>query len=301
MFKINRYRMRFFLKYTLAAVLFLTVFASCEKDYESIEQVDDRNVKEYIEQNNLTGMVQFENSGIYTKILKSGDLTRADLKYSDQVPLVFTVRSLDGKFAEADTFKVNNRYTSYLGYFIPEGVRIGVKEVLKKTGGSIRIIIPSRLAFGRNGNGDIPGNASLDFIVSTIDTNKLKQYDDVSINKYLQASSLSGFTKSASGLYYKISDPGTGSPITIDSTVSAEYTGKLFNGVLFDKADVGKAVSFPLEGVIKGWQEAIPLLKQGGSIRLIIPSQLAYGIPGNNDIPPFSCLDFDIKITDVSK
>jgi FKBP-type peptidyl-prolyl cis-trans isomerase FkpA len=293
--------MRFFLKYTLTGILLLTVFAGCKKDYESIEQVDDRNVKAYIQQNNLTGMVQYENSGIYTQVLNSGVLAGSDLKYSDRVPLVFTVRSLDGKFAEVDTFNVNNRYIGLLGYFVPDGVRIGVKEVLKKAGGSIRIIIPSRLAFGRNGNGNIPGNASLDFIVSAIDTNKLKQYDDVSINKYLQANSLSGFTKSATGLYYKISNPGTGSPITIDSTVSAEYTGKFFNGVVFDKADVGKAVSFPLMGVIKGWQQAIPLLKQGGSIRLVIPSALAYGTVGSTGIPPFSCLDFDIKITDVSK
>ena len=293
--------MRFFLKYTLALVLLLTVFASCKKDYESIEQVDDKNVNAYIQQNNLTGMKQYENSGIYTQIINSGPISGPDLKYSDQIPLVFTVRSLDGKFVEADTFKVNNRYTGFLGYFVPEGVRIGVKEVLKKAGGSIRIIIPSRLAFGRNGNGNIPGNASLDFVVSALDTNKLNQYNDISINKYLQTNSLSGFTKSAGGLYYKISDPGTGSPITIDSTVSAEYTGKLFNGVLFDKADAGKAVSFPLANVIKGWQEAIPLLKQGGSIRLVIPAALAYGTIGRDGIPPFSCLDFDIKITDVSK
>jgi FKBP-type peptidyl-prolyl cis-trans isomerase FkpA len=51
--------------------------------------------------------------------------------------------------------------------------------------------------------------------------------------------------------------------------------------------------------LIEGWKEGLPYIKKGGSIRLIIPSQLAYGVQGSGTIPPFSCLDFDIKVKDV--
>ena len=61
---------------------------------------------------------------------------------------------------------------------------------------------------------------------------KLVQYEDFTIKKYLESNSLTGFTKTTTGLYYKIGQPGTGSPITTDSTIVANYTGKLLNGAI---------------------------------------------------------------------
>lgn len=297
--------MKSFSKYTLLAILGLTAFAACKKEYEGIEQIDDRNVTAYIQQNNLSQMQQYQNTGMFYQVLTPG--SGAEMKYSDKVPLVFTVRSLDGQYSSQDTFMASNRYIDFLGYFQPEGMHTILKEGLKNSGGTIRIIIPSRLAYGRNGSGSIPGNASLDVVVHALEASKMPQYDDLSINKYMQANNLSGFTKTNTGLYYKISDPGTGSPITVDSTVSAEYTGKLFNGKIFDQAVAGKANTFKLSEVIPAWQQAIPLLKKGGSMRILVPSALAYGDIGSANgygqsiIPPFSCLDFDVKVTEVKR
>ena len=299
--------MKHFLKYAFPGLLLLTVIAACEKEYEAIEVIDDRNITAYIQQNKLN-VQEYQDTGIYYEVVSSG--TGTEVEYSEQLPLIFTRRSLDGQYVSSDTFSVENRSYSYLGYMNPEAVRIGIKEVLKKRSGTLRMIIPSHLAFGRNGVGNIPGNASLDLTVKVLDKSKLADYEDFTIKKYMDGNGLTGFTKTSTGLYYKIAEVGTGSSITIDSTVSAEYTGKFLNGVVFDKAVAGSAASFALNGInkdginapIKGWQQAIPLIKQGGSIRIIIPSALAYGLEGNSGIvPAFSCLDFDVKITDVTQ
>jgi FKBP-type peptidyl-prolyl cis-trans isomerase len=174
--------------------------------------------------------------------------------------------------------------------------------VLKKSNGTLRMIIPSRLAFGRNGSGSIPGNASLDITVRALDISKLIAYEDFTIVKYLESKALTGFTKTTTGLYYKIGQPGTGSPITADSTIVANYTGKLLNGVIFDRAVAGSEATFKLNSLVKGWREGIPLIKQGGSIRLIIPSTLGYGLDGSSpSVPAFSALDFEITVTDVKQ
>ncbi|WP_395803331.1 FKBP-type peptidyl-prolyl cis-trans isomerase [Daejeonella sp.] len=291
--------MRRFLKYTFPVFLSLVIFASCKKEYETIDVIDDRNIQEYIQKNKLN-VLQYQQTGIYYEVLTPG--TGPVLDYSDMIPAIITTRSIDGKYTSIDTFSVSNRYYNFLGYFNPEAVRLGIKEVLKKSNGTIRMIIPSRLAFGRNGSGNIPGNASIDMTIRVLDISKIAAYEDFSIKTYLQTNSLTGFTKTSSGLYYKIAQPGTGSPITVDSTIVANYTGKLLNGVVFDRAAPGSEATFPLKNLVQGWQEAIPLIKQGGSIRLLVPSSLAYGMQGSSpSIPAFSALDFEINVTDVKQ
>lgn len=289
--------MNHFLKYTLTPIFFLAALVSCVKEYETIDVIDDRNVKEYIKQNNLS-VQEYNGSGVYYQVVSPG--VGPEVQYSELTPALITMRSIDGKYVAADTFSTVTRYYNYLGYFNPEPVRVGVKEVLKRSNGTIRMVIPSRLAFGRNGTAQIPGNASLDIVVKVLDKNKIPQYDDYTIIKYLEKNAMTGFIKTTNGIYYKIGQEGTGSPISIDSTVVANYTGKLFNGTVFDRAAPGSEATFGLGSVIKGWQEAIPLIKQGGNIRMIIPSTLAYGMEGRSpSIPPFSCLDFEVAITDV--
>ena len=105
-------------------------------------------------------------------------------------------------------------------------------------------------------------------------------------------------TRHSSGLYYEVTNPGTGTIPTINSTVSVRYVGKLLNGTVFD-SQTTSTVTFPLSGVIAGWQIGIPLIAKGGSIKLIIPSALAYGCNGVGTIPPDSILYFEVDLVDV--
>ena len=276
--------------YPILALIILAVSA-CEKEYPGIEVEDNENISAYLKENNLV-FDEFKDTGIFYKIIKPG--TGDSLKDNQQVPLIYTIRSLDGKVSAVDTF--TNRYANYLGYLAPDGFYLGVKQILGKGNGEIRLIIPSKLAYGRNGNSSIPGNTSVDVSVKVLNAASLPEYDDSSIRLYMKSNNLTGFTKTASGLYYKIGDPGTGAAITPTSNLIAKYSAKLLNGTSVDSSE---SYNFYLDDLIDGWQEGLPLIKAGGSIRLLIPSALAYGINGSGPIPVFSCLDFEITVKSV--
>ena len=91
---------------------------------------------------------------------------------------------------------------------------------------------------------------------------------------------------------------GTGDTATAGQKVTVHYTGWLTNGKKFDSSvDRGQPISFPLNGVIQGWQEGIPGMKPGGVRRLKIPANLGYGAKGaGNVIPPNATLVFEIEL-----
>ncbi|MDP7292229.1 MAG: FKBP-type peptidyl-prolyl cis-trans isomerase [Verrucomicrobiota bacterium] len=106
-----------------------------------------------------------------------------------------------------------------------------------------------------------------------------------------------GVMSTDSGLQYKVIKEGDGpSPGATDS-VTVNYKGTLINGTEFDS---GKGISFPLNGVIKGWTEGLQLMKTGGSTRFFIPSGLAYGTTGSGSkIGPNSTLIFDVDLLSI--
>ena len=118
--------------------------------------------------------------------------------------------------------------------------------------------------------------------------------DDAKMQTYISANGITA-TKHASGMYYQIIEPGSGATPTISPTVKATYTGKFTNNTSFD----GGTASFPLSGVIEGWQIGIPLINQGGKIKLIIPPYLAYGCDDYRGIPGNSVLVFDVELLEV--
>ncbi len=105
-----------------------------------------------------------------------------------------------------------------------------------------------------------------------------------------------------SGLQYKVLTEGSGaSPKTTD-TVTVKYAGTLIDGTKFDSSDTqpGGTVSFPVNGVIPGWTEALQKMKPGSKWQLFIPSDLAYGDAGRPPvIPPASTLLFDVELVKV--
>lgn len=127
---------------------------------------------------------------------------------------------------------------------------------------------------------------------------KQAEKDDKLITDFIAKNNIPAI-KHSSGLYYEIKTQGSGAKPTTSSTVSVNYTGKLLNGNVFDQSNA--PVSFGLNRLIVGWQIGIPLISKGGSIRLIVPSALAYGpaSPGLG-IPKNSVLDFEITLVDVN-
>lgn len=96
-----------------------------------------------------------------------------------------------------------------------------------------------------------------------------------------------------SGLYYYVHRQGSEQRPNLSSTVTVSYTGKLLNGNTFDSGDF---VSFQLAGLIKGWQQGLPLIGSGGRISLYVPSPLGYGNQSMPGIPANSVLVFDLTL-----
>ncbi len=131
----------------------------------------------------------------------------------------------------------------------------------------------------------------------TFNAAKQAEADEQIITDFISQNKISA-EKHSSGLYYQIIEPGSGSiTYTNNTAITANYTGRLINGTVFDKST--NAISFKLGGVIPGWQIGVPLIQKGGKIRLFIPSVHGYGQYGAGPIPENAVLDFDIELIDV--
>lgn len=108
-----------------------------------------------------------------------------------------------------------------------------------------------------------------------------------------------GVKKTESGILYRIEKMGEGKAISAEDVVKVEYTGKLANGEVFDSSDKHGAVEFPLSQVIPGWTEALQLIKEGGEMEMVIPSELAYGDSSIGAIPANATLYFSVKVLEV--
>jgi FKBP-type peptidyl-prolyl cis-trans isomerase FklB len=103
-----------------------------------------------------------------------------------------------------------------------------------------------------------------------------------------------------SGLQYKIITVGKGKPPAETDTVTVNYRGSFINGTEFDSSyKRGQPATFPVKGVIKGWTEALLLMKEGAKWQLVIPPDLAYGASGQPGIPPNSVLLFEVELIKI--
>jgi FKBP-type peptidyl-prolyl cis-trans isomerase FkpA len=343
------------MKQTVILTFFLIAalsLASCRKDKTqlTIKQYDNQQILNYIAANGLTGMKRDttggDTTGMYYQILNPGTQSIngtpvTPLDYPSQVTFVYTERTLDGTYISTDT--INNHYFDYAGHIsvdhMPLGLQTAIHNLLKYPDASMRVLIPSHLAYGINGTGSgssqvansrIPGNASLDFYVHAI--NNFQVYDDQVIKNYMTANGLTGYTavtmqvpipvgsqlnpllywagknsnpatKYSATYYYKIlTSATTNDPITDNSTITATYTGQIFNGVIFDQQYNGTTVyTGGVANFIAAVRDALENHAVAGTkISLLIPSPLAYGLGSQTLIPPFSCLRFTWQILTVT-
>ena len=105
-----------------------------------------------------------------------------------------------------------------------------------------------------------------------------------------------------SGLQYKVITEGKGKSPNATDTVTVQYTGRLVDGTEFDSSyKRGQAATFAVNGVVKGWTEALQLMKEGSKWQLFLPSNLAYGEAGTTGGPigPNAVLIFDVELVSV--
>jgi FKBP-type peptidyl-prolyl cis-trans isomerase FkpA len=278
----------------------IIAFSSCEKETRDLKEVEDDRINEYLQKNNLS--FQKDTSGYYYQIITPG--AEDKVAYSDAIFYLQDIKVLGGKqISNSSTLRTSSDTYSftpnYLGYVTPSAFRESMKKLGK--GGKIRIIVPSYLAFGKNGYGSlIAGNTILDATLEVIDGADQDEVEDNLLLRY--ANTLSDtYVRDTSGVYYSIINAGTGTEeVKISSTIKAVYKGTLFNGVVFDESTASKPLEMSLSSLVPGWQYAVPKIKKGGKIKVLIPSYLAYGSSARNLIPAYSPLYFEIELLDVT-
>ena len=109
-----------------------------------------------------------------------------------------------------------------------------------------------------------------------------------------------GVKSTPSGLLYKVIKEGDGAMPTDTSEVEVHYEGKLVDGTVFDSSyKRGETATFAVNQVIKGWSEAVKLMKVGAEYEVCLPYEIAYGERGTRGIPPYSTLIFKIELKSI--
>jgi FKBP-type peptidyl-prolyl cis-trans isomerase FkpA len=278
-------------KHTFVVLGILVLFNSCKKEYESIQSIDDAKIKAYIQQNNIPAVK--DPSGYYYQILDPG--TGGTLLNKDSVFYNSIVKSLNGTVYYTPAAFITEG--EYLGYVTPTVYRNAMYAI--KRGGKVRVIVPSYLAFGKNGSGVIPPNEVIITDITVYSETTQWATDDRIIREFLTAKGLTA-TKDPSRAYYNISQVGTGTVVEPQATLTVKYTGKLLDGTIFDQSGETDLVQ-PLTALVAGWRKVLVGKAKGTKLRMYVPSDLGYGkrtdVPG---IPKNSVLDFEIEIVDVA-
>lgn len=305
-------------RYTYTLLFFgLLAMAACRRDQYSptITQYDEDQIKAYLSANGLTGFTR-DTSGIYYQLINPGRDTA--LQYTSNVSMVFTVRSVDGKYTSLDT--IANHYDGYVGHISTTtsplgldvvGLQRAIHDIVKRNGAIARIIVPSKLAYGVSGAGSgsisnttgrIAGNQSLDYYVHLIgDTVAQQAYDDMVIKNYINTNNLTGMQKDSAGYWYLVREAGPGTvPITYQSSVIVTYTTTLLNGYIASQYNSANGTGFDIPDLIPGVQMGLKKYGRAGALlTFLFPSRLAYG-KLTTSIPPNSVVKYEVRVISVS-
>lgn len=284
---------------------------------EDMKNREEVNLKKYLEENKIT--VQPRASGIYFIETIQGSGLKVDT--GCMVKLNLRVSLIDGKLLFNSADRPEPIKFRYGKRFDTRGVDEGIG--LMKSGGKATIVVPSKMAFGEQGKGAVvPPYSALVYEVEIVNVQSKADYDKEQaelklkeaqqkeaaqkeeaqqLQKYLMDNKIT-VKPTPSGLFYIEKVKGTGPQPVRGDRVSVHYTGTLLNGKKFDSSfDRNVPFGFNLgKGqVIKGWDEGIAMMRQGGKAILIVPSNIAYGERSMGEIPPFATLVFEVELLEV--
>lgn len=289
-----------------------------KKEMEEAKATEATTLQNYLKSKNI--MAAPLPSGLYYIETKKGNNQKP--KTGDYSKIHFIVSTING-----DTLYSSYRQGEPMMWESgKEFDNKGVTEALSlmSKGSKASIIVPSSLAFGEQGRGQmVAPYTTLLYDLELVDIMTKAQFEKEKADKEKKAaqeketakkeesSKLLNYIKSnnitakprPSGLYYIETKKGTGDQAAPGKTVKVHYTGTLINGTKFDSSrDRNEPFEFVLgQGqVIPGWDEGIGLMKEGGTAKLVIPSNLAYGENGRMPtIPPSASLVFDVELIEV--
>jgi len=280
------------------------------------ESVNELNT--YIAENNIT-TPPLESGLIFIEEKRgSGPHPKVD----EMVTIGLIVKLVDGTLIFSTDDRGEPFEYQYGQKFDTDGLEEGVGMLRK--GGKATLIVPQHIAYGAEAKGQmIQPYSTIIYEVELISTRSKEAYDKereemqakrqaetegrkmnekALRDKYLADNGIT-VAPTASGLYFIETEKGTGAKAVAGSSVQVHYTGKLLDGTVFDSSvERGQPFEFRLGAgnVIKGWDEAIAMMNEGGKATLVIPSEIGYGERDSGTIPPFSTLVFDVELISVT-
>ena len=272
--------------------------AEVQKAYTETEF--DLEIGKYLETNDWE--TQRTETGLYLAIEHEGSEEKPTV--NDYLTVKYTALLLNGVVFD-DTKGNTIQFPFPVSDLIP-GWQEGLSYLGK--GGTGKFIIPPHLAFGDQVSGPIPANSVIIIDIELIDflptppaevpPVALADYT-VAIEKYMADNNIEDAIKTKEGMYIKIEEEGSSEKPTVSNKVTIQYKGYLLDHTIFDQTE-GDTRTFPLSGLIAGWQIGIPHIGKGGKCKLIIPPHIGYGANPMGDIPANSILIFDIELEDFN-
>ncbi|MEX2456383.1 MAG: FKBP-type peptidyl-prolyl cis-trans isomerase, partial [Balneolaceae bacterium] len=252
------------------------------------EPVDETD---FLEQNALEEDVEVTESGLQYRIIEEGNGERPN---SESVIFTdFLSRTVSG-----ETFEDSNGIIySPINQIALPGLAEGLE--LMDEGSTYELFLPPELAYGNSppaGSVLRPGSVvifeiELDSYLrdsETFMTENRENNDDIS--------------ETESGLQYRIIEEGSDTKPAETDTVNVNYTGTFTNGFVFDESPEGEPASFPVDGVIPGFSEALQLMGVGATYEIFVPYDLGYGAPNitrPQTIPEEVVLVFELELLEI--
>lgn len=278
-----------------------------EKEKENIKK-EQKRIEEYLTDNELEA--EMTSNGIY--ILDHVNTSGKQVDSGKVAVITFKGSLLNGTVFQ----KTSPEFPYIIGQ--TDNYPFKWDEVLLKMhkGDKAEFILPSNLALGERGaQGIIPPYSPLILEVSVKDIMEKEDYQakrlakekknrtasKEKLDKYLRENNID-HKPTSSGLIYITKEKGTGDKPQQGETALVHYKGYFLDGEVFDSSyERGRPLEVKIGqgGLIQGWLEAIPMMREGEKAQIIVPWRLAYGKQGKGNIPPYANLVFDLELVKI--
>jgi FKBP-type peptidyl-prolyl cis-trans isomerase FkpA len=297
------------IKNFILVILGLYTFSACNKEDSRIEE-EKIKLQEYLDANGYDAL-EPTNSGLYHVIISEG--TDINPKLTDYVNINFTGSLINGTVFETSDRAIavakgilrDDKLYGPTRFKLETLGILGLREGLSlmKEGGRSKLIIPSNLGFGSIDYGTIPPYSTIIYEVELLDViSNPEEHEQGLLDQFVAEQGIIE-EPTGSGLYYIEEIVGTGDLPGNNSIVKIHYTGTLLDGREFDRSG-NTPISFALnsQNIISGLIEGVRKMRKGGTARIIIPWNIAYGAQGSSEgiIPPYSTLVFDVELVEIN-